>query len=196
MTKSFAILTVILILVSGSLLAAQAAQASAAQEVSAKLAFVNTTAILQGVAEGKEGLAEIEQYIAAQRKPLDERNSELETLKGQYSSQARMLNPDTAAEMQRTIAEKERQLRRLQEDLEMDVTSRQDQFLETMSEKIQVVIAEFAEQNGYGAVFTQSVQLPFLDPALDITATIVQLYDEKYPVSGAGASPTQAPPNP
>ena len=200
MMKPFAVITAVLMLVPGSLYAVQAGQGAAGNLVDAKIAFVNTTVVLQSVAEGKTGLAEIEQYVASQRRPLDEKNSELETLKSQYSSQARMLNPDTAAEMQQTIAEKERQLRRLQEDLELSVNSRQDQFLVDMSDKIQGVITEFAEQNGYGAVFMESPQLPFLDSTLDITATIIRLYDEKYPVAGAGGTaeqpPAQTPPSP
>ena len=201
MKKSFVVLTAVLMLVSGGLYAVQATQGAAAgQEVETKIAFVNTTVVLQSSAEGKKGLAEMEQYVATQRRPLDEKSSELQTLQSQYSSQARMLNPDTAAEMQRTISEKERQLRRLQEDLELAVNARQDQFLVAMSEKIQGVITEFAEQNGYGAVFMQSPQLPFADPALDITETIIRLYDEKYPVMDVGGAaappPAQGPPNP
>ena len=200
MMKPFAVITAVLMLVSGSLYAVQAGEGAVGNLVDAKIAFVNTTVVLQSVAEGKKGLAEIEQYVASQRRPLDEKNSELETLKSQYSSQARMLNPDTAAEIQQTIAEKERQLRRLQEDLELSVNSRQDQFLVDMSDKIQGVLTEFAEQNGYGAVFMESPQLPFLDSALDITATIIRLYDEKYPVADAGGTaaqpPAQTPPSP
>ncbi len=200
MKKSFLVLTAVLMLVSGGLYAVQEAQGAAGYEVDAKIAFVNTTVILQSVGEGKKGLAEMEQYVASQRRPLDEKSSELETLKSQYASQARMLNPDTAAEMQRTISEKEQQLRRLQEDLELEVNGRQDQFLVAMSEKIQGLITEFAEQNGYGAVFMQSPQLPFLNSALDITETIIRLYDEKYPVADAGGAeaqpPAQGPPNP
>jgi len=201
MKKSLIVLTAVLVLVSGGLYAVQVAQGTAGQEVDTKIAFVNTTLVLQTTAEGKKGLAEMEQYVASQRRPLDEKNSELETLKSQYSSQARMLNPDTAAEMQRTISEKERQLRRLQEDLELAVNARQDQFLVAMSDKIQVVITEFAEQNNYGAVFMQSPQLPFAAQALDITETIIRLYDEKYPVANVGGAaapppPAQGPPNP
>ena len=201
MNKSFVVLTAVLMLVSGGLYVVQGTQdAAAGQEVEAKIAFVNTTVVLQSAAEGKKGLAEMEQYVASQRRPLDEKSTELQTLQSQYSSQARMLNPDTAAEMQRTISEKERQLRRLQEDLELAVNARQDQFLVSMSEKIQGVITEFAEQNGYGAVFMQSPQVPFAAPALDITETIIRLYDEKYPVTDVGGAaaqpPAQSPPNP
>jgi len=200
MKKSFVVLTALMVLLPGGLYAVQAAQGTAGQEVDTKIAFVNTTAVLQSVGEGKKGLSEMEQYVAGQRRPLDEKSSELETLKSQYSSQARMLNPDTAAEMQRTITEKERQLRRLQEDLELAVNARQDQFLVAMSDKIQGVITEYAEQNSYGAVFMQSPQLPFAAAALDITETIIRLYDEKYPVADVGGAaaqpPAQGPPNP
>ena len=164
-----------------------------AQQAGTKFAFVNTTAVLQGTAEGQKELSQMEQYITERQATLDSQTSELETLRQQYESQARMLNPDTAAEMQRTIVDKERALRRLQEDVEVEVNNRRSDVLGKMSEKIQVVIAEFAEQNGYGAVFLQSPALPFFAPALDITADIIRIYDQKYPVAGAAAADTPAP---
>jgi Skp family chaperone for outer membrane proteins len=98
-----------------------------------------------------------------------------------------MLNPDTAAEMQREIAQRERQIRRMQEDAELEFNRQQNESLSRVSEKIQAVISEYAEQNGFGAVFLQGPSLPYFAPALDITATIIRIYDEKHPVAAPKA---------
>jgi outer membrane protein len=164
-----------------------------AQSVGTKIAFVNTTSVLQGTAEGKQELARMEEYVTEKQQALQSQTSELETLRQQYESQARMLNPDTAAEMQRTISEKDRALRRLQEDVQVEVDNRRTDVLNRMSEKIQAVITEYAEQNGYGAIFLESPALPFFAATLDITADIIRLYDERHPVAGAAPAETPAP---
>lgn len=181
------ILSTIVSLLTSGLLLATATQGT--QQTPLKFAFVNTTAILQGTAEGKRELAALETYVSERQKALESEQSKLQELRRQFDSQSRMLNPDTAAEMQRSITEKDRTVRRTQEDMEMDVNRRRNELLGRMSEKIQSVIAEFAESNGYGAVFMETPTLPYFAPALDITAEIVRLYDEKNPVASAPAAP-------
>jgi len=163
-----------------------------ASQTGTKFAFVNTLAILQGTAEGRQQLQQIEAFKNEKQQAIQTQSEELQALRQQYDSQSRMLNPDTAAEMEREITTKDRQLRRLQEDAEIDLNRRQSELLNRMSEKIQALIAEYAEQNGIGVVFLQNPSLPYFAPALDITAQIIKIYDEKNPV--AGAQPKAAPP--
>ncbi len=192
------ILTAVTSMLAGGLLFGGATQGAA--PASSKIAFVNTTAILQGTAEGKKELTALEAYVNERQQALEAEQTKLQELRRQYDSQSRMLNPDTAAEMQRSITEKDRTVRRAQEDLEMDINRRRNEVLTRMSEKIQAVIAEYAETNGYGAVFMETPTLPFFSPALDITADIIKLYDQKNPVAAAASAPASggatAPQNP
>lgn len=160
-----------------------------APQAGTKFAFVNTLAILQGTAEGRQELQKIETFKNEKQQAMQTQSEELQALRQQYESQSRMLNPDTAAEMEREIANKDRQLRRLQEDAEEDLNRRQSELLTRMSEKIQKLIAEYAEQNGIGVVFLQNPSLPYFSPALDITAEIIRIYDEKNPVAGVQPAP-------
>jgi Skp family chaperone for outer membrane proteins len=155
-----------------------------AHQAGTKFAFVNTLAILQGTAEGRQELQKIETFKNEKQQAIQTQSEELQALRQQYDSQARMLNPDTAAEMEREITNKDRQLRRLQEDAEVDLNRQQSELLNRMSEKIQTLIGEYAEQNGIGVVFLQNPSLPYFSPALDITAEIIKIYDEKNPVAG------------
>lgn len=186
------ILLILMVVFSGGLLG----QSQAFPEVNTKIAFINSTAILQGTAEGKQQLGTLEQFIAERRSRLETQNQELDQIKRQYNSQARMLNPATAAEMQKTITEKERSIRRLQEDMELEVTNRRNEVLNGMSAKIQEVVAEYAQANNYGVVFLENPNLPFYSPALDITASIIQAYDQKHPVAAAAGTSQTAPQNP
>lgn len=171
------------------------AVAQEAGQAGTKFAFVNTLAILQGTAEGRQQLQAIEAFKNEKQQAIQTQSEELQALRQQYESQSRMLNPDTAAEMEREIATKDRQLRRLQEDAEIDLNRRQNELLTRMSEKIQVLIADYAQQKGIGVVFLQNPSLPYFSPSLDITAEIIKIYDEKNPVTG-GAEPAASPANP
>ena len=130
----------------------------------------------------------MEAYQNEKQQAMQTQSEELQALRQQYDSQARMLNPQTATEMEQEIETKDRQLRRMQEDFEIDVNRRQTEMLNKMSEKIQALIAEYAEQNGFGVVFLQSPQLPYFSPALDISADIIKIYDERNPVAGSEPS--------
>ena len=189
-------------LINGGALLAAPAQSPAAQPASAnagqagtKIAFVNTSAILQGTAEGRTELAKLQEYIDTRQKAIDDEQSKLDELQKQYASQSRMLNPDTAAEMQQTITDKDRSLRRMREDNDMEVNRRRTELLAKMSQKIQTVIAEYAESNGLGAVFLDSPTMPYFAPNLDITEQIIQRYDQKHPAPASGsAAPASANP--
>jgi len=192
MRYTLTILILLFVISGGAVLA----QAQTIPEISTKIAFINSTAILQGTAEGKKELGTLEAYIAERRTKLETEGRELEQIKQQYNSQSRMLNPATAAEMQQTITDKERSITRLQEDMELEVTNRRNSVLNVISTKIQVVVTEYAQTNGYGVVFLENPNLPFYSPALDITASIIQAYDQKHPVEGAAAQPATATPAP
>ncbi len=151
-----------------------------------KIAFVNTTAVLQNCEEGKKELAALDQFITEQRKNLEQMQQELSELRGQYDRQYRLLNPDTAAEMQRAISAKERDLTRAQEDAQMATERRRDEVLTKMGEKIQAVIEEYARANGIGAVFLLTPGLPYYSEELDITADIIRAYNQKHPVTTGG----------
>jgi Skp family chaperone for outer membrane proteins len=168
----------------------------AAQEGSqtaTKIAFVNTTGVLQGTGEGRRELTSLEEFINERQRSLETERVELEELRRQFDSQVRMLNPDTASEMRRTVTEKERRVQRSQEDTELDINRRRNELLARMSEKIQTVIAEYAQQNGFGAVFMETPALPYYSPTLDITDDIIRVYDQKHPVPGAPPAPTPQP---
>ncbi len=153
-----------------------------------RVAFVNSTEVLQGTAEGRQALADLEKLFNQKQAELATRQTELDTLRREYDSKFRLLNPDTLAEMQRAITEKDRQLTRAREDVEAELNQRQNEVLGRMSEKIQAVIAEYAEQNGIGVVFLEAPSLPYFAEKLDITAEIIKAYDIKHPVAGTAAA--------
>ena len=65
-----------------------------------------------------------------------------------------------------------------------------------LGQKIQTVLGESAQQNGYSAVLyldslAQSGLGGYFDPAYDITQDIIDRYNIKYPAAAAPATPGQ-----
>ena len=151
--------------------------------IDVKIAFVNSLEILQGCAEGKAEIAKIDLYAQSKEKELKTISDELNTLRTNYQSQVNTLNPATAAEMQATIQEKEKQLRRATEDAEAELEGKRAELFSKMGEKIREIITEHATSNDLGIVFLESPGLPYRAEALNITEDIIKAYDVKFPAN-------------
>ena len=156
---------------------------------SPKIGFVNSQQVLYGTDEGKKGLAVLEQYMAEQREAFEVRNSELTKLQQDYTTQQRTMNPDALASAERTIQEKELELRRFSEDAQADFNARQNEVLQGISGKIQVIIQEYAQQNSFDAIFARDQNQIYVSPLLDVTEAIIQVYNQRHPGEPVASAP-------
>jgi len=153
-----------------------------------KIGFVNSQQVLYGTEEGKVALAELERFMTQQREAFEAKNSELTKLQEEYMTQQRTMNADALASVERTIQEKEVQLRRFREDAQADFTARQNQVLQGISGKIQVLIQEYAQQNSFDAIFMRDQNQIYVSPSLDVTEGIIQSYNQRHPGAAAPTS--------
>ncbi len=170
----------------GSITTGAFVEASLAQET--KIGFVNSLEVLYATEEGKRELELLNQFAAQKQQEIATQGSELQRLRDQYLTQQATLNSAARAQSERTIADKERDLQRLQEDIELEYNQRRDELLARASEKIRVIINEYAKLNGFGAIFIRNEAQTYVDLSLDITQDVIRIYDERYPVVGQSAS--------
>jgi len=147
-----------------------------------KVGFVNSQDILSGTAEGKSKLAELDQFWAGKQKAYDTRNQEINTLQQNIMAQQRTLDAESLAKMQRDLEQKQTELRRFQEDSSSEGTQKQNEILQAISQKVQVIIEEYAKNNGFAVIFVLDQSQAYVSPKLDVTGEIIKLYDERYPV--------------
>jgi Skp family chaperone for outer membrane proteins len=161
-----------------------------------KIGFVDSLGVLYGTQEGQREIARVEQIIEERQKEYDSRVEELARQQQQFQAQQRTLNPQTQAEMQRRIEEEDRALRRFQEDSQTEISASRDDLLGKVGEKIQGVIQEYAQKQGFGTIFLRSEAQVYVAPSLDFTQEIIRVYDERYPVSGGSSASTTPPAQP
>ena len=154
----------------------------------AKIGFINTVEVLYGTEEGQIELEKLNQFGTEKQNQLATEGTTLQQLQEQYAAQQASLNALTRAEMEREIQDRDLQLKRLQEDIQLEFNERQNEVLERMSVKIQEIINEYAPQNGFGVIFLRNETQTFVDNSLDITPDIVRIYNERNPVGGQGTS--------
>ncbi len=176
----------IMIALVGSITAGVFSSASWAQDT--KIGFVNTLEVLYATEEGKRELEQLNQFASQKQQEIGTQSSDLQKLRDQYLTQQATLNASTRAQSERTIADKERDLQRLQEDIELEYNQRRDEMLAQASEKIQVIINEYAKLNGFGVVFLRNEGQTYVNLSLDITQEVIRIYNERYPAVGQSAS--------
>ncbi len=155
---------------------------------SLKIGFVDTLAVLYATEEGKKELEELNQFAAEKQQEVALLSSEVQALQERYVSQQAVLNPVARAEMERDIGDKERNLQRLQEDVELEYNQRSEALLARMGEKIQAVIIQYSQDNGYSVIFMRNETQSFVDVSLDITEEIIRIYNERNPVTGQASA--------
>jgi outer membrane protein len=159
---------------------------------SAKIGFVNSNEVLMGTVEGREGLDNMEQLRTQKAQEFEGKNKELQDLQMDFQAKQRTLNPQALTQMERQIEQKQLELRRFQEDAQAELSQRQNALLQGISEKVQVIIDDYAQQNSYAVIFMRDQSQAYVSPSLDVTQEIVRLYNEKYSPQAAPASPPPA----
>ena len=146
-----------------------------------KVGFVNSQDILSGTAEGKKNLVELDGFWAGKQKDFDTRNQGINTLQQNIMAQQRTLGADALAQMQRDLVQKQTDLSRFQEDARAEGNQKQTEILQAISQKVQVIIEEYAKNNAFAVIFVVDQSQAYVSPKLDVTAEIIKLYDERYP---------------
>lgn len=148
-----------------------------------KIGFITTIEVLNTTEEGKIEIERLNQFGVQKRQEIETKAAELQQLQEQYSTQQRTLNVATRTDMERNIQEKERNLKRDQEDTQLEYQQKQDELLARMSAKIHEIINDYAPQNGFSVIFLRDQSQIYVAPATDITQEVIKLYNEKFPVT-------------
>ena len=147
-----------------------------------KVGFINTLAVLSGTDEGRGELDKLEKFVEDKQKEVSKEAELLQELQEQYANQQRTLNAETRVEMERSMQEKDTALKRLSEDIQLELDQRRNALLDKMSGKIRKIVNEYAPLNGYGVIFLRDQTQSYVDPSAEVTQDIIRLYNEQHPV--------------
>jgi len=132
-----------------------------AQEARAqmKFAFVDTKYLLENMPEYSQAQNELNSASAEWQKEIEERYASIERLYKAYQAEAVLLTEEMRVKREEEIVRKETEAKALQKQrfgVEGDLFKKRQELIQPVQEKIFVAIREYANENGYEAIFDKS----------------------------------------
>jgi outer membrane protein len=152
-----------------------------------KMAIVNAQKSVADTQEIKKAQADLAVKYKPRQEQIEKLQKDLQDIQAQLKTPG--LTSEKAAQLNEDGQLKEKQLRRLGEDLQSDFNQDRADILGRAGQRMQDVIKKLAQEKGLDVVIDVSNTL-YYKPALDITAEATAAYDKAYPVSAAASTST------
>ncbi|HSR52999.1 MAG TPA: OmpH family outer membrane protein [Acidobacteriota bacterium] len=194
MTRYAAVLLALALIAAVPALAQEAAQAPAQSGaegvmIEEKVGFLNFQQTLQATNEVKQAIAEVQKWVDEKNQESTQKIEAINSLQEEISAKARSLNSETLAEMRDRLEKMRTDLKRFQEDTQNEINRRREELFRTYGPKLQTVINEYAQANGFSAVFlTDQQNFGYINPQWDLTAAVAEAYNQKHPAAAPDAA--------
>jgi len=131
-------------------------------------------------AEIKKADAQMQATFKPRQDRIEGLQKEIAALAQQLQASNGKLSPQAEGDLQTQGQRKQRDLQRLQDDLQADATAYRNDVLSKSSDKMSAVVKKLAEEKGLDLVIDATTALYFKD-AMDITKDAIAAYDKAYP---------------
>jgi outer membrane protein len=161
-----------------------------------KIGIIDVQRALAATQEGQQATKDLKAKVDPKQQEFNARQQEITQLQEQLNRPA-VLSEEKKAELTRSLDEKKRRLDRDTQDANDSLRSEQQSVLQKMSQRLMAVLTKYAKENNYTLILSAgdpNTPLMYAAPEMDITSTIVSLYDKAYP--NAANAPPAAPPKP
>ena len=173
---------------------APAALPAQSSDAPGKIGLVNIQEAILSTAEGKKSMADLQKKYQPRQQEIQKENQDIQAITDQLQKQAATLSDEEQRNLNRQLEEKQKLLKRTQEDAQADFGTDRDEMFRRIGQKMVKVIQDFAPKNGYSLVIgSDQVPIYYAATEVDLTDQIVKLYDAAYPVDAATSGGPAAP---
>ena len=154
-----------------------------APAMSGKLGLVLATRVLAECEEGKALQADLARKFGPRQKKMEELSTEVQRLQTEYRQGETTFS--IAERQQRALAlrRKQRNLERLNEDLNYDANAAREEGLARLKGRLQQVVGRYGDEKQYMAIFdAASAGAMYAGPGVDLTNEILAAYNQQFPV--------------
>lgn len=146
----------------------------------AKVGVVSLQRAVLDTAEIKQKSAQMQDKYKPRQQEMEKVQRDLDSIKQQLQANGDKLTPSATADLNAQGQMKQRQLQRLNDDLQADVTAERNDILGACGRKMQEIVRKLAEEKGFDVV-VDAQSTVFFKPAFDITNDAIAAYDKAYP---------------
>lgn len=145
-----------------------------------KVGIVDFQKAVLGTAEIKKAQTELEARFKPRQDAMQKLQNELQQISAQLQSMQGKLTPQAESDLRVQGQRKERELQRLNDDLQADVDRDRNDILQKAGRQMREVVSKMAAEKAFDVVIDSANTLFFKD-ALDVTAEAIASYDKAYP---------------
>ena len=165
-----------------------------------KVAYLNSSQVLEGAPGRAEALAQFEKETQPVRTQLQRMSDSLQAKIGEYQKAAPQLTPAQRSQREAVIGAQQQEYQTRAQEMQQAAQGRQEVLMAPIMEQVNKVIQDVRAEDGYAFIFDSGAQVPFIvsaDKNLDITSRIIDrlkaLGPPKLPTPGT-VSPTAVAP--
>jgi len=144
-----------------------------------KVAVINSQKAVLDTDEIKKAQVDLETKFRPRQDKIVQLQKDIQSIQAQL--QGGKLNPQGEQELTAEGQKKQRDLQRMQQDLQDDVNVERQDILQRSGARMQEVVKKIAEEKGLDIV-VDSTNTVFYKPAFDLTAEAVTAYNKAHPV--------------
>lgn len=159
-----------------------------------KFKVMDMRAAIVATAEAKAAGAQLTSQFAPQQAALENIQKQIDEVSKRLQAGANTLSQDEQAKLSRQGQMLQNQYKRAGDQLQEQSQAAEQDIIDGIGRKMMDVVDTYARENGLDCVLgTSSDSLSVLYKAsnMDVTQEIVKLYDLKYPVKAAAATPAK-----
>ena len=153
--------------------------AAASAQNASRIAYVDMMRAFSEIEEGRAGLKELERFKNDKQKVLDEKQSAVKAQMEELDRQGMLIKPEVKQQKETELRQQMLEVQQLFMNLQKELSQKEMEFKMTIYRKMQVVIQQIAENQGYTLVLDSSSGGPVVygRTADDITAEVVRAYN-------------------
>lgn len=153
---------------------------SAQEQTAVKMAVFNADRIMAESQAGQQALALFNQLRDQRVSELSAQQEEINGMRQQGLAAAP--NSAEAAQLARQLEDRMVQLDRLQQDVQQELGTRQNELTGEITQQVGLIIEAVGLEQGYSLIFNSMQSgLVFVNPAMDITELIIERLDAAAP---------------
>ncbi len=173
-------------------IAAGAAVFSSVAMAQVKVGIVNLNNAISETAEIKAENAKLEAKYRPRQQEIETLSKELQALQTKLQAGQNTLSQQAYQDLVADGQRKQRQLQRLQEDLQADFNRDRQDILDRIGREMLDVLQKLAAEKGLDVILDTSNAL-YYKPGLEITHDVTVAYDQAHPVAATATPPAAAP---
>lgn len=146
----------------------------------ARVAFVDVQQVLARSVAGAAAREQLEREKAAMQKQLDGQRVEIERLRDDLAKKGQLLAADARRERQEALDRKERDARRMLDDLQRELQKKEQELLAKVLADVSGVVQRVGKERGYTLIVEKRGGAVIYGAAeADLTSEIVKAFDDE-----------------